>query len=63
MWDGKADLGIMRKLEQIVKKNYYLEAVMTVEKLKGKLLLVSKMENFQEQLKKYQFPILIFRHK
>ena len=63
LWDGKADLWILSKTKQLIDKNYYLEAVMTIEKPKGELLLASGTENFQEIFRKQKFPIHVFRRK
>ena len=61
MWDGKADLWIVRKTKQLNDKAYFLEAVMTIAKPKGELLMFSKDEQALRQSAERYFPILIFR--
>ena len=63
LWDGEADLWIFSKTKKLINENYYIEAVMTIKKPKGELLLASETENFQEIFRKYKFPIRVFRRK
>lgn len=62
-WDGKADLWLAMKLGQLMDRNYYLEAVMTIEKPKGKLFILSEMDNSKDMLKDSRVRIYIFRSK
>jgi hypothetical protein len=45
LWDGHADLGIQRHLEELIRNHYRLEAVMPVEWPKGKLVVLSQGES------------------
>ena len=63
LWDGKADLWILSKTKQLIDENYNLEAVMTIKKPKGELILASETKNFQEIFRKQNFPIYVFRRK
>ncbi len=62
-WDGKADLWLVMKMRQLMESNYYLEAVMTIEKPKGKLLILSEMDNPKDVLKDRRIRIYILRSK
>jgi len=61
LWDGKADLWIVKKTKQLTDKAYFLEAVMTIDKPKGDLRLFSEDEQALRESAENSFPILIFR--
>jgi hypothetical protein len=61
LWDGKADLWIIRKTKQLTDKAYFLEAVMTINKSKGDLRVFSEDDQALRQSAQHHFPILIFR--
>ena len=61
LWDGKADLWIIRKTKQLTDKAYFLEAVMTINKPKGDLRIFSQEDQGLRKSAQRQFPILIFR--
>lgn len=61
LWDGKADLWIVKKTKQLTDKAYLLEAVMTIDKPKGDLRLFSEDEQAVRESAENYFPILIFR--
>jgi len=61
LWDGKADLWIIRKTKQLTDKAYLLEAVMTINKPKGDLRVFSDDDQVLRKSAERQFPILIFR--
>ena len=61
LWDGKADLWIVKKTKQLTDKAYFLEAVMTLDKPKGDLRLFSEDEQTGRQAAENYYPILIFR--
>jgi hypothetical protein len=61
LWDGKADLWIVRKTKELTDKAYLLEAVMTIDKPKGDLRVFSEDEQGLRQSAQHRFPILIFR--
>jgi len=63
LWDGKADLWIYRKLGEKLKKDYFLEAVMTVEKPKGKLLLTAELVKYAQVYRELKYPIYIYRKR
>jgi hypothetical protein len=61
LWDGKADLWIVKKTKQLTDKAYFLEAVMTIDKPKGDLRLFSEDEQAVREAAENYYPILIFR--
>jgi hypothetical protein len=61
LWDGKADLWIVKKTRQLTDKAYLLEAVMTIAKPKGDLRVFSEGEQALRKSAQNRFPILIFR--
>jgi len=61
LWDGKADLWIVRKTKQLTDKAYLLEAVMTIAKPKGDLHVFSENEQALRESAHNHFPILIYR--
>ena len=61
LWDGKADLWIVKKTKQLTDKAYLLEAVMTIDKPKGELRVFSEDERALRDSAQNHFPILIFR--
>jgi 4-amino-4-deoxy-L-arabinose transferase-like glycosyltransferase len=63
LWDGRADLWILRKTKKMVLERYYLEAVMTIKKPNGDLFVDSEIKNFQDIVKKHVCPIYVFRRK
>ena len=63
LYDGKADLWILEKLNDLISEGYNLEAVMTMNKPTGRLIEISVIENGNESLAGKSFPIQIFRKK
>lgn len=61
LWDGKADLWIVKKTKELTDKAYLLEAVMTMDTPKGDLRLLSENEQTVRQAAENYYPILIFR--
>lgn len=61
LWDGKADLWIVKKTKQLTDKAYLLEAVMTIDTPKGDLRLFSEDEQAVREAAENYYPILIFR--
>lgn len=61
MWDGKADLWIVKKTKELTQKAYFLEAVMTIDKPKGVLRVLREDDRALRESAQNHFPILIFR--
>lgn len=61
MWDGKADLWIVKKTKELTQKAYFLEAVMTIDKPKGDLRVLREDDRALRESAQNNFPILIFR--
>lgn len=63
LYDGKADLWILKKTIELISGEYNLEAVMTINHPKGRLIKIAEMRNANETLAQQHFPIQIFRKK
>ena len=61
LWDGKADMWIVKKTKQLTDEAYLLEAVMTIDRPKGDLRLLSEDEQKEREAHEKYYPILIFR--
>jgi hypothetical protein len=61
--DGKIDKWIVEKIKKLLSVEYNIEAVMTINYPKGRLIKIAEMENANEILSQQLFPILIFRKK
>ena len=53
VWDGKADMWILRQTKHLIKANYYLEAAVTVGEPKGRLILFDKTDQAPMQGRKF----------
>ncbi|MDA3898305.1 MAG: glycosyltransferase family 39 protein [Desulfobacteraceae bacterium] len=62
-YDGKADLWIVRKIRELISTKYELEAVMTIDTPKGRILKKSELFETKNTFNHQQFPIKIFRKK
>ena len=62
-WDGKADLFLARKINQLLKNDYKPEAVVTVDYPKGKLIPVQNMADPFMQIRNKAFPAIVYRRK
>lgn len=63
LYDGKVDLWILKKTQELLSAGYDLEAVMTIDYPKGRIITISEKETGNETLKREYSPIRIFRKK
>jgi hypothetical protein len=62
-WDGRADLWIQRKTNDLLVAKYSLEAVVTKEKPKGRLLSASEAEKLQKTSKGSRLLMYVYKRR
>ncbi|MBI3940350.1 MAG: glycosyltransferase family 39 protein [Acidobacteria bacterium] len=63
LWDGKADLEIFRRIDQLITRDYTVEAVMAVGGEEGKLFVVDTGKAPSEEIVRNRNNIYIYRAK
>ncbi|MBI4456090.1 MAG: glycosyltransferase family 39 protein [Acidobacteria bacterium] len=63
LWDGKADLQIVKRLDDMIGQRYSIEAVMLVKDARGKLVVTGDQDVPSREITESQSNIYIYRSK